>query len=277
VSQPGHGRLLALTRAVSPTLDQCQLTHQTRQPIDVARAVAQHAGYEDALRSAGVEVVRIPAAPDLPDAVFVEDTAVVLDEVAILTNPGAASRRPEVTSVAGVLGTFRRLVRVEPPATLDGGDVLVVGRTIYVGQSSRSNKVSVHRVRDLVGPLGYAVHAVEVKGALHLKSAVTAIGPGRLLLNPQWVNREDFRDHEVCLIDPAEPGAANAVLVNDRIIYPTHYPRTAARLESEGLQVIAVEVSELAKAEGGVTCCSLILMIADAPLLVGPTVPGVLD
>lgn len=254
-------RLLALTRAVSPTLDRCQLTHRAREPIDVARAEAQHAGYEDALRAAGAEVVRIAPEPDLPDAVFVEDTAIVLDEVAILANPGAPSRRPEVASVSTVLGQYRKLVRLEGSATLDGGDVLVVGRTIYVGLSSRTNRVAVAALTKLVEPFGYDVRPVAVHGALHLKSAVTAVGPGRLLLNPQWVDRKEFRSIEICLIDPAEPGGANALLVSGIIIYPAHYPRTAARLESEGLQVCAVEVDELAKAEGGVTCCSLIVRL----------------
>ena len=250
---------MALTRAVSPTLDRCELTHVGREPIDVARAASQHAGYEAALRSLGAEVVRIPAEPELPDAVFVEDAAIVLDELAIMARPGAESRRPEVPSVAAVLERYRRLGRLQPPATLDGGDVLVVGNRIYVGRSSRTNSEGVSALCHLATPLGYGVRAVEVRGALHLKSAVTAIGAGRVLLNPQWVNRDEFRDFDVCLIDPAEPGAANALAIGDRVIYPTHYPRTAAVLEGMGLRVIAVDVDELAKAEGGVTCCSLIL------------------
>lgn len=258
---PRRDRILALTRAVSPSLDRCQLTHQAREPIDVARAEAQHAGYEAALQAAGAEVVRIPAEPKLPDAVFVEDTAIVLDEVAIRARPGARSRRPEVESVAGVLGQYRPLVRLEAPATLDGGDVLVVGRTIHVGLSSRTNQEAIAQLSDLVNPHGYVVRAVEVQGALHLKSAVTAVGPGRLLLNPQWVNREEFRDFDICLVDPVEPGAANALLVHDTVIHPTHYPRTAIRLEEEGVRVLPVEVDELAKAEGGVTCCSLIFRL----------------
>lgn len=254
-------RLVALTRAVSPALDQCQLTHLDREPIDVGRAERQHAGYEAALRSLGVEFNRIPPEPTLPDAVFVEDTAVVLDELAIMTRPGAAPRRPEVDSVASELGKLRRLARVEAPATLDGGDVLVVERTIYVGLSSRTNSESVHWLQALVAPLAYSVLPVEVEGALHLKSAVTLIAPGRLLLNPAWVDRGHFHGCDIYLVDPAEPGAANALLVNGTIIYPSHYPRTAARLEEEGLQVLPVEVGELAKAEGGVTCCSLIVRL----------------
>jgi dimethylargininase len=258
MTQPGTGRLLALTRAVSPTLDQCQLTHLGREPIDVTRAEAQHAGYEDALRSVGAEIVPIVPEPLLPDAVFVEDTAVVLDKLAILARPGARSRRPEVPSVAAVLGKYRPLAPLEAPATLDGGDVLTVGRTIFVGLSSRTNRDGVKRMAELTNPHGYSVRPVEVRGALHLKSAVTAIGPGRLLLNPAWVDREAFRGFDLCLVDSAESGAANALLVDGCIIYPMHFPRTLARLESEGLRVTPVDVSELAKAEGGVTCCSLV-------------------
>lgn len=250
--------LVALTRAVSQTLDHCQLTHQTREPIDVARAESQHAGYESALRTAGAEVVRIPAEPTLPDAVFVEDTAIVLDEIAIMARPGAVSRRPEVASVAAALRQYRKLATLEPPVTLDGGDVLVAGHTIFVGLSSRTNRAAVDRLEELVNPLGYEVRPVGVRGALHLKSAVTLVAPGRVLLNAAWVDRVEFRGLEVCTVDSAEPGGANALLVNGRVIYPSHYPRTAARLESEGLEVIPVEVGELAKAEGGVSCCSLV-------------------
>jgi dimethylargininase len=244
---------------VSPTLDRCQLTHLDREPIDVPRAEAQHAGYEAALRSVGVEIVRIPAEPELPDAVFVEDTAVVLDELAIMARPGAESRRPEVPGVAVVLGQYRPLARLESPATLDGGDVLVVGKTIYVGLSSRTNHEGIDQLTRLVSPLGYPVRSVAVRGALHLKSAVTAIGPDRLIMNPAWVNRDDFDGLDICDIDPSESGGANALLIGGRVIYPMHYPRTLARLESAGLRVMPLDVSELAKAEGGVTCCSLIL------------------
>ena len=250
--------LLALTRPVSATLNRCQLTHLAREPIDVARAERQHAGYEEALRAAGADLLRIPAEPDLPDAVFVEDTAIVLDEVAVLANPGAPSRRPEVASVANALGPYRKLVRLEGDATLDGGDVLVVDRTLYVGQSTRTNRAAASQLAMLVDPFSYDVRKVPVRGALHLKSAVTMIGPGRLLMNPEWVSRADFEGLEICQVDPSEPGGANALLVNESILYPMHFPRTAARLEADGRRLLRVDVSELAKAEGGVTCCSLV-------------------
>jgi len=250
--------LVGITRAVSPTLAQCQLTHLAREPIDVARAEAQHAAYEDALRSLGAEVVRVPPAPELPDAVFVEDIAVVLDEVAVIARPGAPTRRAEVDPVAAMLADFRPLLHLTPPATLDGGDVLALGATVYVGMTTRTNLDAAGQLRTLLKPFGYAVVPVPVSGCLHLKSAVTQIGERRLLMNPEWVRAADFGDAEPLFVDPAEPGGANALWIEGSVVYPAQFPRTAERLAAEGLRVMPVECSELAKAEGGVTCCSLV-------------------
>jgi len=250
--------LIALTRPVSPSLAACELTHLAREPIDVSRAAAQHAAYESVLASLHARIARAAAAPELPDAVFVEDTAIVLDEVAVIARPGAPSRRAETDAVAEVLAGFRSLLRLEAPATLDGGDVLRVGRELYVGLSSRSNGAAVEQLASLLRPFGYGVRAVPVAGCLHLKSAVTAVGERRLLLNPAWVARESFEGAEILCVDPSEPGAANALWLNGSVIYPAHFPRTSERLAQSGFEVIPVECSELAKAEGGVTCCSLL-------------------
>jgi dimethylargininase len=258
---------LAITRQVSPAIQRCELTHLTRQPIDYERACAQHRQYEQALRALGVQVLSLPAEMDLPDSVFVEDIALVLDECAILTNPGASSRRPEVASVAQALAPYRKLFHIHSPATLDGGDVLQVGRTIYVGLSSRSNEPAIAQLKTILEApnLGithkYEIRAVRVTDCLHLKSAVTQVGEDLLLINPAWVRKEDFPGMEFIEVDPSEPYAANAVLVGETIIYPASFPKTRSRLEARGVNLMLVEADELAKAEGAVTCCSLIFPV----------------
>ena len=195
--------LVALTREVSPSLARCELTHLAREPIDVARAVAQHAAYEAALAGLGCTLVRLRAEPDLPDAVFVEDTAVVLDELAVVTRPGAESRRAETASVARALGSYRTLRRIEPPGTLDGGDVLVAGRRVFVGRSRRSDPAGVAGLRGHLEPLGYAVESVALGDCLHLKSAATLVAPDTLLANPSWTDPGAFRGLAVIEVDPA--------------------------------------------------------------------------
>jgi len=249
---------MALTREVSAALAHCELTHMPRVPIDVEVARTEHTAYERALAAAGCRVERVAGAPDLPDAVFIEDVAVVVDELAVVTRPGAESRRPERVAVASALQRYRRLRFVEAPGTLDGGDVLTMDRRVYVGISSRTNVEGVAQLRQFLSPLGYSVCEVPVAGCLHLKSAVTAVGDGVVLANPDWIPAAAFSSYDRIAVDPAEPGAANALPVNGRIIFPAAFPRTADRLTRRGFTVMTVEVSELAKAEGAVTCCSLV-------------------
>ena len=249
---------IALTRPVSSSLDRCELTHLARQPIDVALASRQHRDYERVLESLGCSIVRMEAEPGYPDAVFVEDTAVVLDELAIVTRPGAASRRGEVDSVARALRPYRHVVALEAPATLDGGDVLRVGREIYVGRSGRTSDAAIQQLGRLVAPWGYAVTPVSVSGCLHLKSAVTAIGDRLLLANPSWIDLTQFRDCEVVEVDPGEASAANALAIGGEVICAAAYPRTNERLARRNLDVVTVDVSEIAKAEGALTCCSIV-------------------
>jgi len=253
-----NARRIALTREVSPSLARCELTHLSREPIDLDRARAQHRAYEDVLRSVGCEVRRLPPEPGMPDAVFVEDTAVVLDEIAVMTRPGAVSRRDEVPSVAEALAPHRDLFHIEPPGTLDGGDVLVVGRSVLVGLSSRSNEDGVSQLAAALAPHGYRVRSSTVEACLHLKTAVTRVGPSMVLLNPGWVDARAMGALERVEVDPAEPWAANALEVGAAVLYPAAFPRTRDRLLRRGLEVREVDVSELAKAEGGVTCCSLV-------------------
>ena len=255
--------LIAATREISPAIGHCELTHLARTAIDVDLARAQHQAYERALEEAGCTIVRVAAAPELPDAVFVEDAAVVLAEVAIITRPGASPRRAETPAVAELLGRYRPLRFIETPGTIDGGDVLVAGRSVFIGLSGRTNAAAIEQMRAILQPHGYAVRPVPVTGCLHLKSAVTALSDDRLLLNGAWVARELFSSFDVVDVDPCEPYAANIVRVAGELVYPDAFPRTRERLERQGARVRTVCVSEIAKAEGAVTCCSLIFA-ADA-------------
>ena len=249
---------IAITRGVSPAIEHCELVHQERRPIDVARAMRQHRRYEEALAALGCRVETLPADPELADSVFVEDACVVLDEVAVITRPGAESRRPETAPIARALAPYRPLVSIAPPGTLDGGDVLRIGRTLYVGLSDRSNQAAIDQLSRALAPYGYAVRGVAVRGCLHLKSAVTAVDDETVLVNPEWVDAVVFTGTRAIEIDPREPGAANVLRIGERVIYPASFPATRRRLAAAGVDVVEVDVSELQKAEGAVTCCSLV-------------------
>jgi dimethylargininase len=255
--------VIAITREVSPEMENCELTHLSRQPIDIDLACQQHRAYEDALKALGCQVQRLPAEPDLPDSVFVEDAAVVFDEIAVITRPGAVSRRPETTSIARALNPYRRLCRIEAPGTVDGGDVLCVGKNVYVGLSSRSNAPAIEQMQDFLSPYGYMVQSINVSGFLHLKSAVTLIAQDTLLINPAWVDASILGNMRFIEVDPRESYGANALWIGEGVIYPSSFPHTRQRieeaLEKRGIRVVGVDVSELQKAEGAVTCCSLII------------------
>jgi dimethylargininase len=250
---------IALTRPVPASIDRCELTHLERTPIDFQRATAQHEQYEATLRALGCAIERIEAAHDLPDSVFVEDAAVVFDELALITRPGAASRRGETAGVARAVSRSRPVHQMTAPATMDGGDVLRVGRTIYVGISSRTNEQGARQLAAAAAPFGYTVECVRVSGCLHLKSAITSIGDGIAVCNPQWVEARAFKGCELIPVDPAEPLAGNVLRIEASLVCAAAYPRTADLLHRRGYDVHLVDVSELAKAEAGVTCCSVIL------------------
>lgn len=251
-------RFIAITREVPDAIGQCELTHVARQPIDLDLARAQHAAYEETLAAAQCTIVRAAPAPDLPDSVFVEDTAVVVGEVAIVTRPGAVSRRAETSGVADVLRRYRELRFIEAPAAIDGGDVIVAGRRVFIGRSSRTNDDAITQVRAILMPFGYDVSGVQIRGCLHLKSAATRLSEGQLLANPAWIDYREFGGMELLDIDPTEPYAANVLGAGDDFIYSSAFPRTRERLERRGLTLEIVDLGELAKAEGAVTCCSVI-------------------
>jgi dimethylargininase len=251
--------LVAVTRAVSPQIAACQLTHVARVPIDIELAVRQHAAYERALEQLGCKVHQLAAGADMPDSVFIEDTAVVLDELAIIMRPGAESRRAETAAVEEWLKHRILIARIEAPGTMDGGDVMVVGRSIFVGASSRTNQAGLDQFRAIVEYFGYAMTVIDVHGCLHLKSAVSVAGENALLVNPQWLPADRFDGYTLVTVHPEEPLAANVVRVRDDLVYSAAYPRTLERLVAAGARVTTVDVSELAKAEGAITCCSLIM------------------
>ncbi len=251
--------MLAVTRDVSPRFNECEITHIERTPIDVNAAQSQHHGYVQALKELGCAVLELPAEADLPDSVFVEDTAVVLPDVAIITRPGADSRKSETESIARALRPYRELAFIESPAAVDGGDVLVLGKNIYVGMSTRSNQAAIDQMSQLLGKFGYRAQNVEMHDCLHLKTAVTRVDDHTLLINRQWVGVENFEGFDLIAVDDSEPFAANCLPIGESIIFPVAFPKTRAKLEGRGYKIKPVVLDELAKAEGAVTCCSLIV------------------
>lgn len=252
---------IAITRKISPRFNECEITHIERTPIDLDIARAQHEDYVRLLADLGCQVIELPEEPDLPDSVFVEDTAFVLPEVAVITRPGADSRKPEVETIIPALSPYRPLLHVSHPATVDGGDVLVAGKKIFIGLSTRSNRESVEQLNSLLDDYGYKVWGVEMTDCLHLKTAVTRVDDATLLINKNWVDASNFPGFDLIEVDASEPFAANCLPVRGKIIYPTTFPKTCKRLEEKGIEIAPIDLSELAKAEGAVTCCSLIVEV----------------
>lgn len=250
---------IAITRELSPSLLRCELTHLTREPIDYARAVAQHQAYCVALVTAGLTVIRLPTDPAYPDCCFVEDTAVVLDEVAVIASPGAASRRGETALIAQTLSRYRPLVHLELPATLEGGDVLKVGRRLFVGRTARTNDAGIAALAAAIVPWGYEVVPVAVAGCLHLKSAVTALDEETVLANPALFERLALSGLRIVEVAPEEPGAANVLRARSSLLAHLGFPRTTERLASAGYAVTPIDISEFLKAEAALTCKCLLL------------------
>jgi dimethylargininase len=247
----------AIVRPPSRSLTDCQLLYLPREPIDFELATVQHRNYVATLARLDLAVIPLPEAPDFPDAVFVEDAAVVLDELAILCRPGAPSRAGEIALMQPALAPFRSLRSIDAPGTLEAGDVLLVDRTLFVGHSRRTNREGIRQLRALVSDYGYEVKEVSVHGCLHLKSAVTAPAPGLLLANPDWIDLEPLRRWEILPV--REPWAANTLPINGRVLVTASAPRTAALLSARGLDVLPLDIAELQKAEAALTCLSLLL------------------
>lgn len=251
--------LMAITRTPVKDLSECELTHLDRERISAGRAAQQHQTYRDVLTSWGIPVLNLPSLPGLPDSVFVEDPVHVLPELAIVNHMGAPSRRPEAPSLAAVLRPYRELRELAEPATLDGGDVFRVDRTLYVGQSTRTNGAAIEQLREILGPFDYQVQPVGVPGCLHLKTGCSHLGNRVLLTAVPWVETEALREFEILPV-PAEEElfAANVLVVGEKILMPEGYPRTEELLVSRGYEVQTIAISEFEKAEAGLTCMSVL-------------------
>jgi dimethylargininase len=246
-----------LVRAASSRLAEGIVTHIRRAPVDVALARAQHAAYADALAASGWMIRQAPAAEDCPDSVFIEDTVVVCEDLAVLGRPGAPGRRAEVPGVAGIMRSLGlRTAWIQQPGTLDGGDVLQAGHTVYVGRGGRTNGAGIRQLRALLAPLGRTVIAVPLGNVLHLKSAVTALPDGTFLLRPRLVPAGLFP-----AVRPVEEEAGCHVvpLSGDRVLIAASAPRTAGLLDDVGFTPVMADISEFEKLEGCVTCLSVLL------------------
>ncbi len=257
--------MLALTHLPSPKLEFGQRTHVARSPIDHGLALRQHAAYCQMLRDCGAAVRTLDVNRDLPDSAFIEDTAVVLDEVAVLAPMGTAARRDEPAGIEPELRKYREVHRIEPPSALEGGDVLRVGRILLVGLSARTDAAGVRSLEEIVRRYGYRVAAVPLRDCLHLKTACTALPDGALLVNPAWLDMPSLRGFETVSVPAEEPWAANTLPIGGAVCLAAGHGRTADLLRSRGLDVRTADLSEFAKAEGSVTCLSLLLALLLAP------------
>lgn len=248
----------AITRDVSKTIENCELGFIERKQIDFARAVQQLEAYRQALRSCGVEVTCLPEDLSHPDACFVEDTAIVLDEIAIICNPGALSRRGETPPIASELAKYRELTYIQSPGTIDGGDVLIAGTRILVGRSNRTNDEGIGMLARITGAFGYRLSAVDVKGCLHFKSACTAINDETLLVNTEWVDPAVLSGFRLIDVPRDEQWSANVLRVEDTVFVQADFPRTLDRIREVHNMVETLDVSEFRKAEASLTCLSLI-------------------
>jgi dimethylargininase len=224
---------------------------------DPLRMLAQHAAYADALRALGLEVEVLDPLPGFPDSYFVEDVAVVLPGLAIIARPGAASRRGEADAIVPVLARHRTLARIEEPATLDGGDVLLAGRTVFIGLSARTNVEGAGQLARLLEPHGYRARTVPVSTGLHLKSSVCSLGGETLLVSERFADQPEFRAFRRIVVDAAEEPACNTLLVNGTLLTPTGFPKARRHLDQTGLPVVELDLTEARKMDGGLTCMSL--------------------
>jgi dimethylargininase len=250
--------MTAITRDVSRSLVNCELTWLERDPIDIDRAIAEHHAYEACLRELGVHLISLPALEAHPDAVFVEDPALVLDEIAVITTMGCDSRRGERESLAAPLAEFRPVLHMQDPARLEGGDVMRIGKQLFTGLSARTDRAGIAELQSLTAPYGYCVIPVELRDCLHLKSACSFVGQDTILINQALLDTTDLQGYRFFDVAPEEPDAANALCINGTILMPSAFPETVERLRAGGFTVRTVDVTELLKAESGVTCSSLI-------------------
>lgn len=255
---PKSEMLTAITHKPSPRLNDCELTFLSAQQIDFQKAQTQHKAYCDTLSSLGANVITLDENPDLPDSVFVEDTAIVLDEVAIITSMGVASRRKETKAIEKKLAEFRPLEKIRLPAKIEGGDVLTIGKELFVGNSSRTNLDGINALREIVSPFGYKVFAADVRGSLHLTTACTALDDETVLINPEWIEAEVFKNFRKINLPQNEPFAANILRVGETICIDSKFTKTKKKIKKLRYKTKSINISEFLKAEAGLTCLSLV-------------------
>ena len=248
----------AVVRQPSEALSRCALTFLDRKAIDFQKAQVQHRSYVAALRELGVQVVVLPPEAELPDAVFVEDTAIVLDECAIVTRPGIESRQPEIRTIEAALREWRPLNGIHAPGTIEGGDVLRIGRTIFVGRTPRTNDEGIRQLAAAVEPHGYEVVPITPNGCLHLKSAVTYAGMETVVLNPEWIDVDLFSRWQCVPVAAEEPFGANVLVIGNTVHTAASAPRTRQKLDALGFDTRELDTSEFEKAEAALTCLSLL-------------------
>ncbi len=249
----------ALTRQPAKSFVNCEVSYIQREGIDFQHAVRQHEGYCRALKQMGVEVETLPPEDPYPDSVFVEDNAIILDELAVVTSMGPGSRQGEPALLVPVLSRYRRIVHIAPPATIEGGDVLRIGKTLYVGLSARTDHAGVEALRAIAEPFGYVVHPIEVQGCLHLKTACAPLDDETLLVNSSWINVEALGSFRLLPVPASEPFGANVLRLERGVLANASYPLTLNMIEAQGYPVTGVDISEFSKAEAGLTCLSLMI------------------
>ena len=252
------GTLVAITHVPSPNMQRGERTFVDEVMVDYELALRQHSAYRSALQRCGAEVTVLDVNRTMPDCVFVEDTAIVLSELAVMMSPGAKSRRAEPAGIEPALRQYREISRVKRPATIDGGDVVVAGRSLYVGESPRTNSEGIAALRETLAPFGYSVTGVPVRGCLHLKTACSSLPDGRFLVNADWIDVSPLPAARLVSVPSDEPWAGDVLVIGNQIILSDAFPRTARLLGGLGFDTVPVAVSEFAKVEGGVTCLSLV-------------------
>jgi len=247
----------AVTRTPAHSLASCELTFVERKAINIDVAIAQHQQYRAVLASLGLNVINLPAMDAFPDSCFVEDDAVVLGDVAVLLNPGAESRREEVGLIADALADLVETVSLKGSGTIDGGDVLTVGKTCFVGISTRTSREGFESFQKTATGLGFDAIPIDTKHSLHLKTAVTSVDDETLLFNPEWLDIVDFAGFR--LLEAKEQFGANVLRVGDQILVDVAHKLTNEELTANGFDLVTTDISEFKKAEAGLTCLSLLI------------------
>jgi dimethylargininase len=217
----------------------------------------QHRAYRQTLLSLGLDVIVLPAEPVYPDAYFVEDPAIITPSIAVITRPGAPSRRGEEITLEPFLEYYRPLAHIRPPGTVDGGDVLMVGNHFFIGISERTNKEGANQLAAFLANTGYTSETIPIAVGLHLKSGVNYLGKNTLLITKSLADNSVFTKYEKILLDPDEEYAANTLWINDTLLMPAGFPKARAKLSHLGMNIIELDVSEVRKMDGGLTCMSL--------------------